>query len=283
MNNNPHDDLPLSNNPEENLRMRNELLRLKVRAELGAIPQITDNIPPEIENEFLKNMLEFESGYAEAKQIKIYELLGKPEFKLSANLNDEAIEQALEEITALLGKNLIVVDYLGTYDSRTKYRFITEELFEHETDDVNIPGLVTHFTYEEFHPNHRLDIESRTMEFISAWFNKQLHEQPWAFAHQLIQPSGKTWTKFEIADKLKKVFANYSKFTDGQYHIEKIDFELHDSNGMGYAEGAVKYVALGANQEPLQIEGPFKLYFSLDDDWWSIFYFVFPGFENEDM
>ena len=54
------DDLPLSIDPEENLRMENEILKLKLKAELGTEPHFMNNVPSEIENEFLKNVLAFE-------------------------------------------------------------------------------------------------------------------------------------------------------------------------------------------------------------------------------
>lgn len=45
------------------------------------------------------------------------------------------------------------------------------------------------------------------------------------------------------------------------------------------AEGAVKYDAVLTTGETVHLEGPFKLYLSNEDGWWSIFYFVFPGFD----
>ena len=53
-------DKPLSDDPEENLRMENELLRLKLQAELGADPHMINPVDPEIENIFLKNIFNFE-------------------------------------------------------------------------------------------------------------------------------------------------------------------------------------------------------------------------------
>ncbi len=282
MENIPSDDTPLSSDPEEDLRMQNEFLRLKVLAELGTTLQTIENLPPTIENEFLKNILAFESHNARAKRIRVFDLLGRPDFTPCANLNDDNIEKALNSIINLLSEKNIVVDFLGTYENRTKYSFITEELFEHETDDMISIGMTMHFIYEEFHPNHQLDIESRTNEFIAALFKQQLHEQPWTFSKQLIHPSGKTWTKFEMADKLKEAFKTYLGFNGCQHYISNISFDLNLPTGIGYAEGAVKYVAITECQESKQIEGPFKLYFSLEDDWWSIFYFLFPGFEIED-
>ncbi len=48
---------------------------------------------------------------------------------------------------------------------------------------------------------------------------------------------------------------------------------------MGHAEGMVKYDAVLENGETVHVEGPFKLYMQLEEEWWQIFYFHWPGFE----
>ena len=58
MNNLGNDNLQLSDDPEENMRMENELLQLKLKAELGAETYISGNFPPSVENDFLKNELQ---------------------------------------------------------------------------------------------------------------------------------------------------------------------------------------------------------------------------------
>ena len=67
-------DMPLSNDPEENLRMENELLRLKIQAEHGGQSHTSGELPPEIENMFLKNVMAFEQNYAKAKPATVFEL-----------------------------------------------------------------------------------------------------------------------------------------------------------------------------------------------------------------
>lgn len=151
-------------------------------------------------------------------------------------------------------------------------------LFDEETD-ARIPGMIMHFTYEDFHPNHKLDIESKTREFISGWFKQEIDEHSWELAEKFILPNGITLSKDRIAKKLKNVFDSYKAFKNCQYFIDGINFELKEDTGMGYAEGAVKYTAVINDHENILAEGPFKLYFSLEYDWWTIYYFVFPGFE----
>ncbi len=270
-------DKPLNNDDEENLRMENELLRLKLKAELGADSYSTGNLDPILENAFLNQVMAFENNYAGSKRIKVFDLLGRPDFKQADLLSDEAIDAALLEITSLLTQKNMEIDFIGTYDSRTKYAFITGELFDHETDDLQIPGMVNHFIYEEFHPNHKMDIEDRALEFLSGWFKLDLEHC--AFDENFVLSDKSTLNKKELTEKFRKIFDSYNAFTDYNYSIADISFELQDESGMGYAEGYTKYNAILENKEKVIIKGPFKLYFSYQYGWWCIFHLVFPGFE----
>jgi hypothetical protein len=270
---------PIDNSDEENLRMENELLRLKFKAEFGGDSRSTGDLDPAIENEFLKQVMAFEHGYANTKRIKIFDLLGRPDLKSADELSDAQVDSAFEEVTGLLSQKNIEIDFEGTYDNRTKYAFITEELFDHETDDFRIPGMVTHFSYEEFHPNHKLDIENRASEFLTEWFNQKLDDKSWCLADNFILPDRRILSKNEVTRRMKTVFDSYNSFADYEYVIRDINFELQEESGMGHAEGLVKYNAILENNEQVSFKGPFKLYLSLDYGWWSIVHIVFPGFE----
>ena len=277
MNNNG--DQPLSDDPEENLRMENELLRLKLQAEHGGQSHSSGSLRPEMENEFLKNIFAFEQNYANSKRIIIYDLLGKPEFKKTGDLDNEAIELALEEVINLLAKKNIVVHFDEECDNRTRYYFITEELFEKETDDFTIPGMTTNFDYEEFHPNHKKDIQNRTIEFLSGWFKQRFDENSWELADHFILPDRRVLSKKDLVARLKNIFAAYKAFTNEEYFIREIKFELNENGALGHAEGGVKYDAVLENGETVVIQGGFKLYLSNESGWWSIFHIVFPGFK----
>lgn len=274
-------DGPLSDDPEENLRMQNELLRLKLKAELGADSHRISNIDPGIENEFLKNVLAFEQNFANAKATKVYDLVGKPAFKKAEQLTDEQVEAALEEIIDLLSENNIEIYFGDTdeYDNRTKYCFITEELFDHETTFMPMPGMTTCFDYEEFHPNHKKDIENRAMEFLSGWFKKSLNEKSWELANEFILPDRQILSKATVAAQLTRIFDSYAAFKEEKYKIFDIGFQLNDDTGIGHAEGGVRYDAVLENGEIVKFGGPFKLYMTCDGGWWSIFHIIFPGFE----
>jgi hypothetical protein len=277
--NNDMPDQPLSDNPGENLRMENELLKLKLKAELGADPQSVSDIDPEIENEFLKNVFAFEHNYANAKPVKVYDLAGKPDFKKSDDLDDERIEAALEELTDLLSEKSIRIYFGDDCDSRTRYHFITEELFHHETTFMPMPGMIHCFDYEEFHPNHKKDIENRAQEFLSEWFERDISERSWALASQFILPDRKILSKADVVAQLNRIFDAYTAFTDEKHIINDVGFQLDGYTGLGHAGGMVRYNAVLENGEIIPIGGHFKLYMTLETGWWSIFHIVFPGFE----
>ena len=269
----------LNDNPEENLRMENEFLQLKLKAELGAKTFISSNFPAEIENEFLKNVLAFENSFSNAPLKKMYELLEKPKSEPETELDDHAIELALETLFALMKKKQITLKFLGAYSSRTKYKFITEEFFNEEVSDKMISGAISNFNYEGYHPNHKMDIQNKTISFISAWMDQKISNDYWGLADTFIMPNGRIFRKDEVENKIKKICKSFPEFKDCSYTIEKVDYELQNNIGMGFAEGIIKYIAMSRSQEKITIEGQFKLYFSLEFNSWSIFYFIFPGFE----
>lgn len=175
-----------SDDAEQNLRIENELLKLKMQAERGALFGGEGKIPPEIENEFLQNVQRFEEEWNERKTIKVYDLIGRPEFKPAVLLSADAIETELKRLLELMARKNVFLDVLGNYEPIVIYRFLTEELFEHETDDIRIAGWNQNFIYEEFHPNHEMDIEKNTRDFLRHWFETGFDEYSMELAPRLI-------------------------------------------------------------------------------------------------
>lgn len=266
-------------NHEENMQFENEFLQLKLSAETGAETYFTNKLPLEIQNEFLKNIIEFENDFSKTSMKSVFKVLNEPILPLSSELNDHALEKALHGLIKLLHQKQITIDFLGKYDSRTKYNFIIEEIFKEKMPESISPGMTCVFIYEEFHPNHALEIEKKTNCFISDWVKQSIHENHPHLADTFTSPTGKILRKDEIASKINKVFKSYTEFKNCHYTIDEVNFELNKDTGMGFADGYIKYMAVLSDKDEIVIEGPFKLYFNLEYDCWSIFYFVFPGFE----
>jgi len=285
-NKNDDDDInvPFSDDAEENLRIENELLQLKLKAEFGAESIGSADVPPEIQHEFLKNVLAFEQAYAEHKEdeesVTVYERIGKPNFSSAGILTDEEIGAALDKVIDLLGEKDIAIDFIAEYDNRLKYTFITEELFKHEMGFFSVPGMMVHYTYEEFHPNHKMDIENRTKDFIEHWFEQKFNEYSGELG-DIILPTGQVFKKMQAIERMQQFFDCYTSFTHSAYQIFDTAFELYPETetGMGHADGAIKYVATLESGEEVLIKGMFKLYLSLEYGGWHVCYFVMPGFE----
>ena len=273
-------DEKFSEDPNENLHIENEILKLKMQAESNAYIVTDKDIPPELENMFLKHVKEWEEAHKDVKQVKMYDYIERPEYKPASALSDEDVSRELERLTDVLREHNVCLHVEGQYDPRVIYSFITEEFFEYETDDMRMPGLMQNFTYEEFHPNHKLDIQHRTMDFFEDWFERKFNNYSWELNDELILPDGRILSKEEVLDKIQKVFDSYTMFSNVQFALGETSFQFDDSKGtgLGNTEGMVKYSAVMENGEIVVIEGPFKLYMSYEFNWWNIFYFVFPGF-----
>ncbi len=278
MKNNFNDDLHLGLDPEEHLRMENQLLELKLKAEFGAETFSNGNVPAEVENAFLKNVLEFENGYLQSEETKICDIIGNPIWKPESEIEDCELEACLAEVNGMLLRHNIAVDFGGSYDVRTKYKFITEELFEETIFHMGIPGMMMHFIYEEFHPDHKIDLGNKAKNFIKAWFEQEPDKILWELGDRIILPNGSALSKEQIMKKLLTTYNCYSCFSECNYVISDISFEINDDTGIALVEGAVSYNATINHQETVAIQGKFRLYFSLEYGWWDIFYFSFPGF-----
>ncbi|MBK5279851.1 MAG: hypothetical protein JJE09_13410 [Bacteroidia bacterium] len=274
----PHDE-KFSDDPQENLRMENELLKLKLQAQFGA-KSVGENLPPDIENEFLKNVYAFEQNQGAFNSIKVTEFLGFPDFIKASDLDDKLFKEEYVRLIELLEEKSIAVDFIRPREDRFKYQFIIEELFDH-TMSNSMPGMTLHFIYEEFHADHELDIRNRMEDFLRDWFRKEFNEFSSELSHQFILANGQTLTREEMLAKIQNLFDCYTSFINCQVAINEVKFQWSDETqtGIGHAEGGVRYDAVLETRETVHFEGPFKLYLSNEDGWWSIFYFVFPGFE----
>ena len=268
---------------QEHLRLENEILRIKIKTELGGDYESDEQLSPELENEFLKNILAFEHRYAKIKMVRIADLLGNPTVAKADTLDEEAVVKAYYELEELLAQKHIVVEFTKHREERFKYQFITEELFSHETDDMEVEGMTKYFNYEEFHPDHEAEIGEFTVKFLADWFARKTEGAKWYLDDQFIQPDGQAFSKDEMITAFKKVFAAYIAFEDSGYVMEEIHFELHAgevqvNQGTGVTSGMVKYTAVLESGERTSIEGPFKFYFSRSYGRWRIYFFYLTGF-----
>lgn len=277
--------LPRTGEPEpKDLQSENELLRMKLQTEAGAVIGMKADIPPELENIFLQNVLAFEASTHHVKMVSLYEYLGRPAIKELEELRPDEVGTELARLQSLLAEKHVQFDIMEEYEPSVIYKFITEELFLQQTYETLLPGMIRHFTYEAFHPNHRMEIYERTLDFLTDWFERQLDENSWELSAEFVLPDGNVQSREQVVQKIKSIFACYKTFTRCQYAMGEISYEWDEkkNRGLAYSEGMVKYVGVRENGEEVPVEGPFKFYLSNDNAWWNIFYFNFPGFTWQD-
>lgn len=154
-------------NEEEKLKTENDFLKMKLMLEQGGHfgGDGETKLPAEIENEFLKNVMAFEKQFDERKRIKLFDKIGRPgQFKPVNEISESDIDKAWKDLDDYLSERGINLDVCSpNISNRELYRFTTEELFEHEMDDMNLPGWSSNFIYDEFHPDPVYD-NSRMVE-----------------------------------------------------------------------------------------------------------------------
>ena len=156
-------------NMEEELKAENDFLKMKIMLENGAhIHEGDVNLPAELENEFLRNVMEFERQFAEHKTVRLFDKIGRPDHFLHPSLlKEEEIPKAWEALTDHLLRHNISLEACSPNVSETElYRFAIEELFEFEMTDMNVPGMIQGFIYDEFHPDPIYDKTTTAVDLV---------------------------------------------------------------------------------------------------------------------
>jgi|JI7StandDraft_1071085.scaffolds.fasta_scaffold79824_3 hypothetical protein len=246
----------------EKLRLENEIRKIKLSLETGATfiegPEMS-SLPPEVENEFLNYIEQFETMSADSPKISVFEKLGSPSFKFVQDIPDDRIEEELEKLRDLMDEKGIAIDSIYDVDDREMYRFITEELFKHELYDMfKLEGMVTQFTYEEFHPNDEEDIKKNANEFYQTFFNKNHN-------YYTYHTSTKTNTWFED-------FRNaYQDFITQGFEI--IEFTMSENEAVLIFD--IDFLGILDERQTHQYKGRGKMTME-NDGYWSISKVEFP-------
>jgi hypothetical protein len=156
--------------------------RDKLRDEYGMAFEYTDaRLPPEVENEWLDQVLEFERQFEQGKRTTVRERIGNPLLQPLSDLPLDTVGEAVTALLDLLAAHGITVDFLGDVDELEAYRYLTEELLDEEMDDIRIEGMMTHFTYSTPEYDVQMWVENFVLDLFThekEYFLPGLAKQP---------------------------------------------------------------------------------------------------------
>lgn len=267
-------------NEEDSLKAENEFLKMKMMLEHGAHFGGSGNkeLPPQLENEFLNYIMEFEKQAANPTYIKVFDKIGRPtHFKPVISIPESEMEKELDALINYLngyGINLSVCS--PNITTKELYRFAVEELFEYEMNDMNIPGYTTGFIYDEFHPDPVYD---NTRAATEDYINYILEKDPLELTHHLNDDNLRLNEHYPLTiEALKKLVNQYKDAYDSidVIEISAENCEVNEDNS--FVNGNYSVEAF-AGIEKHFLSGKWKVAFRRNDEFghWSITDIVIEG------
>jgi hypothetical protein len=276
-----------SDDPTEHLRIENEIIKMKLKAQFGDQFQVIGDISaisPEIENQFLKNMIQMEESYRNADFITILEKIGNPVLKNKTELTKKQLKKEIENLLELIKNNSLHIEFLdGPYADEVVYDFLVNEFVQLTVEKEIMEGMCRNYIYEEFHPNHKVDVTKLSEQFLHAWTTKNLAVLKNTWQETLMAPKKISYTQDELAQKINHIFDSFERFDNVQIDIKDIEFDVDNDEedsiiGTGCTKGYISFEGIIANGDKVDFSGNFTLYYTYEYAFWSIFYFVMPGF-----
>lgn len=265
----------------EQIREENQFLKMKMMLERGAHfgqgPSF-DEMPPELENAFLKQIEAIENDFDNGEMITVFEKIGSPtHFKLPAEIADEEFPQCWEELCDYMrGFGIQVLFEEDAVSEKELYRFAIEDLFPYEMEDWSHPGVVCSFIYEMFYP----DLEADNINFVKekclgVIFSKRQQFWDGFFLRnctQLNEHKNLSFSEFNIlVDRFKLAFDDITINTLDPSTCTILE---HDSIVEGYFE-----IVGVCDQEEITLSGKWKVILGSDEatPFWQINYVELEG------
>lgn len=217
--------------PDRIQRILNDKKKDDLRQEYGmSFEHHREDMSPQFEGEWLDYIAEFERQFEHAGQITVRARIGDPKIRPLAEIPDSELEAELDRLFERLGQHNIAIDFLHEQDDREVYRFITEELLDEMTDDMHIPGMVSHFIYEEFHPNDEDDITQSIDEFLYGLFREELKDQEnmfytWISKENMHDSEGQPLHLEEFKESVNDFYEAYPVITSHSIEVSEITLD----------------------------------------------------------
>ena len=256
----------------EELGTENELMKLKMMAEFGGDFVGSEDIPPDIENQFLKQIISFHKQHESSGLTTVYKFIGEPEYNHVNDMSDKEIAKELRILLKLMDKSGVSLSVLAETPKREVYRFITEELFKHEIENVKVKGWINQFVYEEFHPNPEYDVRNAVFYCLQSIFNKGSVLFDDHYSEEMKDGIGLSLDIEDFKEKISSFWSGFHNVKLDQYDFTKV--EIDQEAGTAHAICNVSYKTQPAKGKRFKLEELTAEFFLVRskfmDSWWEI-------------
>jgi hypothetical protein len=270
-------------NDSEKLKVENEFLKMKMMLESGAEFTSMSNemeIPPELENQFLNYVAEFERQYQQQKTITVFDKIGRPtHFKPTAEIPDNEIENSWTELSVYLNKYSIHLDVCSpNIPVRELYRFTVEELFAHEMDDMDIPGMNTGFIYDEFHPDLVYD---NTRSAKENCISPILKKEPLEWTHHFNTENLRLNQHSPLSIEAFKQLVNQFKLAYDEMELAELNEPKCEIDNKQCSVSGSYQLAATIGKDGVTLAGAWKVLLELDEKfgYWNITGVIIEGID----
>ena len=196
-------------------RALNEQKRKELEEKYGARFSFNDaDAPPEIIGEWLQTVEEFERRFQSAGKTTVRAYAGDPATPPPSTIPAGKMIAELRRLLEHLSAHAIAVHFDRTVPAAEAYRFIVEELFEMEIDDVHLDGMTHNFVYSDFHPDEGACASMFAGRFLHSLFCRDIEScmrriDGW----ELSTPSGRSVSREEFRQALERFVSSVAVFT----------------------------------------------------------------------
>jgi len=258
---------------KQELNEENEFLKLKMMAEFGGNFVGNDEISPEVENQFLKQILNFHKRQEDSSVTNIYKFIGEPEYNHVHDMNDKEVKRELKRLMRILKKHGVGLDVLAPTPDREIYRFITEELFKQEIEDVRLKGWVSQYIYEEFHPNADYDVKNVVHYAILSMFDTESFFFGDYFSEDMKDSLGLTTDIEELREKVERFKAEFNDVILVNYDFMEVNIDI--DKGVAHVVADITYKTQKVKGRRTKRELTTVEFFlqrsSMISSWWEIY------------
>lgn len=136
----------------EEILAENAMLRLQIETLYNGSTYVDpeNNVPADIENQFLRNIVNFEQAMSKSAPVPLRQRLGLvniPQVSELKSMTETAFY--LDQLVEAMDQCDIDFLYEDRHDKREVYRYLVEFLLDEIVDDVRIAGFRTVFFFDE--------------------------------------------------------------------------------------------------------------------------------------